>query len=207
MFTKVVLILNNINMKKNLTIVVLALTLLIVQACGSKTETNSATANESEMSVEKAKEDAARRAERRAALEKTRVAREEQRRVALEERVRTSPFYTNADGKIVYNKAEVNPSFIGGEKALMKYLNDNIQFPQEAQDKELEGTVFVDFVVAENGAVREVEVTEETNEEVDQSFRNEAIRVVTSMPNWTPGRQRGKAVDVKYSLPITFQMI
>lgn len=194
-------------MKKNLTIIVLALTLLIVQACGSKTETNSATANESEMSVENAKEDAARRAERRAALEKTRVAREEQRRAALEERVRTSPFYTNADGKIVYNKAEIDPSFVGGKNALEKYLNDNLQFPQEAKDNGLEGTVFVDFVVAENGAVTEVEVTEETNEEVDQSFRNEAIRVVTSMPNWTPGRQRGKAVDVKYSLPITFQMI
>jgi TonB family protein len=193
-------------MKRNLSILLLAVILLVAQVCGTKSETNEA-ANTAETTVQQVKADEAVRAERRATLEKDRLAREEQRRIALEERVKTSQFYTNADGKIVYNKAEVDPSFVGGQNALIKYLNDNLQFPQEAKDKGLEGTVFVDFVVTENGMVREVEVTEETNEEVDQSFRTEAIRVVTSMPNWTPGRQRGKAVDVKYSLPITFQMI
>jgi len=101
----------------------------------------------------------------------------------------------------------VAPSYNGGEKAMTKFLNDNVKFPEEAQEKGIEGTVFVDFIIAANGIVREVEVTDETNEDVDQSFRNEAIRVVSSMPAWVPGRQHGKAVDVRFSIPITFEMI
>lgn len=57
-----------------------------------------------------------------------------------------------------------------------------------------------------HGSVREVEVKESTSEAVDQSFRTEAVRVVTAMPKWVPGHQRGKAANVKFSLPNTFQL-
>jgi periplasmic protein TonB len=67
--------------------------------------------------------------------------------------------------------------------------------------------VFVDFIVVANGSVREVMTTDMPGEEIDQSLRDEAIRVVSNMPKWVPGRQHGKPVDVKFSLPITFRMI
>ena len=89
---------------------------------------------------------------------------------------------------------------------MMKYLNDNMTYPKDAEEKGVEGNVFVDFIVAADGSVREAAVTDAPGEEVDQSLRNEAIRVVTGMPKWVPGRQRGKAVDVKFSLPVTFLM-
>jgi protein TonB len=106
----------------------------------------------------------------------------------------------------VYYKAEVNPSFTGGQKALDAYLNDNLVYPQEAEELGLEGTVFVDFIVLADGSVNEVEVLNDPSDDIDQRFKDEAVRVVSSMPDWAPGQQRGKAVDVKFSLPITFQI-
>jgi len=89
----------------------------------------------------------------------------------------------------------------------MKYLQDNTNFPKDAEKKGLEATVFVDFIVGANGVVREVGVTDTPGEEVETSFRVEAIRVVSTMPKWIPGRQRGKSVPVRFSLPIAFQII
>jgi TonB family protein len=192
-------------MKKNLNIFALVVVLVVAQACGSKSEKNIETPV-AEKAVE-VKESTPTLAEKRAKVEADRAAKAEARRVALEERIKASLTYTDAKGKIVFNKAEVDPSYNGGEKAMMKYLKENIQFPKDAQDKGLEGTVFVDFIVAANGTVREVTVADAPGEEVDQSFRAEAIRVVSTMPNWVPGRQHGKAVDVSFSLPISFQMI
>jgi TonB family protein len=125
----------------------------------------------------------------------------------LQDHLWVSLTYEDKKGNTVYNKAEVDPSYEGGNKAMMKYLRENLIFPQSAKDQGLEGFVFVDFVVSASGAVRDVEVTEETSKSVDQSFRSEAIRVVTYMPKWLPGRQYGKNVDVKFSVPITFRMI
>ena len=196
-------------MKKrtSLNILILAVALLIVQACGPKSEkTNDENVANEAATVKE--EVAPTLAEKRAKIEKERAAREEKRRIEFEERAKLNPTYTDAEGNIVYNKAELNPSFEGGNDAMMKYLRDNLKFPKEAEERGLEGTVFVDFIVAANGSVREVMVIDDTQgEEVDQSFRSEAIRVVTAMPKWVPGRQRGKPVDVKFSLPITFQMI
>jgi len=195
-------------MKKNLNILVLAIALITAQACGSKSEQTSE-GSESPAATETPAIETPELtvAEKRAKLEQETIVREEKRRIAFEKQAKITPTYTDADGNIVYNKAEVDPSYDGGKKAMMKYLNDNIKFPKEAEEKGVEGTVFVDFIVTANGNVREVGVTEEPGEEADQSFRTEAIRVVTAMPKWIPGRQRGKAVQVKYSLPITFRMI
>jgi len=197
-------------MKTIVNIFLLAVVLLVAQACSTKSETKES-ATDAEITAEQATADQAKAdetalAERRATLEKQRLAREEKRRLANEELAKTTPFFTTKDGKIIYNKAEVDPKYVGGEKAMMGYLRDNLLYPKEADDKGLEGTVFVDFVVAADGTVGAVEIMNEPGEEVDESLRTEAIRVVSSMPKWEPGRQRGKAVDVKYSLPITFQM-
>jgi protein TonB len=119
--------------------------------------------------------------------------------------VKTKPTYKDASGKMVYNKAEIDPSFTGGDDAMMQYLRDNINYPADAREKGIEGTVFIDFVVGDNGKVREVVVSDIVGDE-DQSLKDEAARVVSSMPTWIPGRQRGEAVDTRFSIPITFQL-
>ncbi len=192
-------------MKQILNGFLLAAFAMIVQACGSKTENKNETSLEYQDSVN-AKNESVKitRTERRAKLQEETALREERRRLAFEEQAKLSPTFIDSKGKVVYNKAEVDPSFTGGKNAMMKYINDNIQFPKDAHDEELEGTVFVDFIVTATGDVREVVVTDAPGEEVDQRFRDEAIRVVSAMPKWIPGTQRGKPVEVKYSLPITF---
>ena len=89
-----------------------------------------------------------------------------------------------------------------------KYLRSNLKYPQDAVDKGVEATVFFDFVVGSNGVVREVSATEvvKDGEDDDQQMKAEAIRVVTSMPAWVAGRQNGKNVDAKFSIPITFEL-
>lgn len=191
-------------MKTSFNIFVLGVALVVAQACGSKSETT----NESTEAVGTPENVVVLSvAEKRAKMDEVRAALAEKRRLAFEERFKNTPYYTDAQGNVVFNKAEVDPSFVGGDDAMMKYLKENIVFPKDAEEKGLEGTVYVDFVIAANGSVREVMVTDAVGEDVDQSFRDEAVRVVTSMPKWTAGRQNGKAVDVNFSLPITFQLI
>ena len=192
-------------MKTTINVLMLTIGLLAMQACGSKknSEANEATAEES---VVKEKV-ALTSAEKKAKLEKQTAERAERRRVENERIVLNTPTYTDSNGNLVYNKTEYAPSFVGGDKAMMAYFKDNLKFPKDALDKQDEGVVFVDFVIAKNGTVREVEVTNLTNEDVDQSFRTEAIRVVSTMPKWIPGRQKGNAVDVKFSLPVSFEIL
>jgi TonB family protein len=192
-------------MKTNLNIFILAVVLLATQACGPKSEKASEEAVATDVPVENTV--VLTLAEKRAKLEEERAAQAERRRIAFEERVKSSPYYTDAKGNVVFNKAEVDPTFVGGDDAMMKYLKENIVFPKDAEEKGLEGTVFVDFVIGANGTVREVSVTDAVGEDVDQSFRNEAVRVVTAMPKWIAGRQNGKSVDVNFSLPVTFQLL
>jgi TonB family protein len=193
-------------MKKRLNlffVIIAIITIAAMQACGSKTEKP----NDEAIAIETLGETGSPTVEeRRARMQKIRAEREEARRIELEELAKTTPTFTDAEGNIVYNKAETDPSYDGGNDAMTAFLRDNVKFPKEAQDKQLEGTVFVDFVITKEGNVREVAVMDKTNEDVDQSFRTEAIRVVTAMPKWLPGRQHGKAVDVKFSIPITFEM-
>ncbi len=178
---------------------------VLLQSCEpKKSEDNSATMAEIEAADEaKAQED---RIAKRTKIEAARVEKLEQRRLAAIEKAKTANTYKDAKGKLVYNKAEVDPAFVGGDKAMMAYLRDNLIYPEEAQKKGVEGTVFIDFIVDEKGAVREVVATDVVGDEIDESLKAEAIRVVTSMPNWAAGTQRGKAVDASYSIPITFQL-
>ncbi|HOX82575.1 MAG TPA: energy transducer TonB [Chryseolinea sp.] len=198
-------------MKKTLSMILLAASFMAMQACGSKSTENNAAVSTHEDSVkngltEENTEVKLTRAEKKAQLAEQTARREERRRLAFEEQTKLNPTFIDSKGKVVYNKAEVDPSFIGGNDAMMKYLNDNIQFPKDAETEGLEGTVFVDFIITEAGDVREVNVINEIDEDVDQRFRDEAIRVVSAMPKWTPGTQRGKPVEVMYSLPISFEI-
>ncbi len=115
-----------------------------------------------------------------------------------------TPYYEKPDGILVYYKAEVDPAYIGGEKALNRFLKDNLKFPADAEDEGLEGTVYVDFVVSKTGEVSDATATNYTYEKTDNQFIVEALRVVNLMPDWVPGSQNGEEVNVKFSLPITF---
>lgn len=192
-------------MKKTLNIILIGAALMALQACSNNEKKNSETESAvTETPVET--ETTISLSEKRARLESQRVAREQKRAAELDSLVKLGPYYTDKSGKIVYYKAEVNPSFTGGQKALDAYLRDNLVYPKEAQDQGLEGTVFVDFVVLADGNVSDVEVLNDPSDDIDQLLKDEAVRVVSNMPDWTPGKQRGKTVDVKFSLPITFRL-
>ena len=94
------------------------------------------------------------------------------------------------------------PSFPGGQGALMQYLASNIKYPVLAEENGVQGRVIVQFVVGKDGSISNVKVVKS----VDQSLDKEAARVVSSMPKWIPGKQNGQAVNVKYTVPVTFKL-
>ena len=97
---------------------------------------------------------------------------------------------------------EVQPSFPGGERELMKFLNENIKHPALAIDIGIQGKVQVQFIVGKDGSIEDVKIARG----VDKSLDNEAIRVIKSMPKWIPGKQSGKAVRVKFYVPVNFRL-
>ena len=111
--------------------------------------------------------------------------------------------YTDQYGNIVYTIVDQKPSFEGGKDALYQFLEENLKYPQTAITNEASGTVHVAFVVGKDGAIRDVELYSGVAE---ATLNKEAMRVVSAMPNWVPGQQEGKEVDVKYTIPIKFKL-
>lgn len=108
----------------------------------------------------------------------------------------------NEEENKVFDVVEEQPSFPGGQGALMAWLNDNIKYPVVAAENGIQGKVIVQFVVGKNGSISNVKVLRS----VDPSLDREAVRVVSSMPNWTPGKQNGASVNVRFTLPVTFRL-
>ena len=104
-----------------------------------------------------------------------------------------------ADAPVFFIVEEM-PVFPGGEEALRKYIAQSVKYPAIAQENGIQGRVFVAFVVNTKGEVTDVKIARG----VDPNLDKEAIRVVNSMPKWSPGKQRGKAVKVSYTVPINF---
>ncbi len=104
--------------------------------------------------------------------------------------------------KEVFVVVEQMADFPGGKDALMKFIAMNIKYPAEAQKVNVQGKVFVTFVVNSNGKVENAKVIRGVHPALDA----EAIRVVNSMPDWKPGKQRGTAVDIAYTMPIEFKL-
>ncbi len=102
----------------------------------------------------------------------------------------------------VFDVVEEQPSFPGGQGALMQWLSDNIKYPVIAAENGVQGRVIVQFVVSKTGSISDVKVVRG----VDPSLDREAVRVVSQMPKWTPGRQNGTTVNVRYTLPVTFRL-
>ena len=102
----------------------------------------------------------------------------------------------------VYNEVEKMPEFPGGMEAMMKFLSENVCYPEAAHKAGAQGKVLVNFIVESDGRISNVHVAQKVNDDLDA----EAVRVVGSMPKWSPGMQDGKAVRVKYALPISFRL-
>ena len=102
----------------------------------------------------------------------------------------------------VFDVVEEMPSFPGGNGALMSYLNSNVKYPVVAQENGVQGRVTISFVVERDGSISDVKVARS----VDPSLDREAQRVVKSMPRWTPGKQNGQTVRVKYTVPVVFRL-
>jgi periplasmic protein TonB len=100
----------------------------------------------------------------------------------------------------IFTIVEDDPTFPGGQSALMQFLQSNLRYPTMAREAGIQGTVFVTFVVERDGSITDVRVLRGVGGGLDE----EAIRVVRNMPRWTPGRQRGQAVRVQFNLPIRF---
>jgi len=102
----------------------------------------------------------------------------------------------------VFVVVEKMPEFPGGMGACLKYLGQNIKYPTIAQENGIQGRVVVQFIVNKDGSI----VNPVVVRSVDPYLDKEALRVIKSMPKWTPGKQRGKAVRVKYTVPVTFRL-
>ena len=101
-----------------------------------------------------------------------------------------------------FDVVEQMPEYPGGTGELMKYLSANVKYPAEASKKGIQGRVIVQFVVEKDGTISNVKVVNNA----DEQLKEEAIRVVKTMPKWVPGKQNGKEVRVKYTLPVTFRL-
>ena len=103
----------------------------------------------------------------------------------------------------IFDVVEEQPEFPGGMKELMKYFKDNIKYPRVSRDNNSQGKTFVKFTVNTDGSIQDTEVIRSSG---DIYLDKEAIRVIEAMPKWKPGRQLGKAVRVKFVLPVNFRL-
>lgn len=103
---------------------------------------------------------------------------------------------------VVYDVTETMPQFPGGQGVMMKYLAANIKYPASAVKAKKQGRVIVSFVIQKDGSVTNARIVRSVDPELDA----EALRIVKAMPNWTPGTQDGKPVNVNYTIPVVFSL-
>jgi protein TonB len=103
----------------------------------------------------------------------------------------------------IFMVVESMPEFPGGQQELFKYLAENVKYPVIAQENGIQGRVICQFVVNKDGSIVDVQAVRSSGE---PSLDKEAIRVIKSMPKWKPGKQRGKPVRVKYTVPVNFRL-
>ena len=102
----------------------------------------------------------------------------------------------------VFDVVEKMPEYPGGQAALFEYLQKNVKYPADAEKKKVEGRVLVTFIVNTDGSITDIEVVRKTFPSLDA----EAVRVISGMPRWKPGEQKGQKVRVKYTVPLTFRL-
>ena len=103
---------------------------------------------------------------------------------------------------MLFSVVEVMPQYPGGQIAMLKYIMENIKYPEQAMKKGIQGRVAVSFIVEKDGSISDVKPVLS----VHPLLNKEAVRVVKSMPKWTPGKQNGKPVRVRFNLPVMFKL-
>ena len=103
---------------------------------------------------------------------------------------------------MVYDVVEVMPQFPGGQTAMLKYIMENIKYPKQIMEEGIQGRVTVSFIVEKDGRVSNVRLLRSVQSALDK----EAVRVVKSMPKWSPGKHNGKPVRVRFNLPVMFKL-
>jgi len=106
------------------------------------------------------------------------------------------------DENAIYQFVEVSPEFPGGEEELRRFIKENFVYPKDAKENGIEGTVYVGFVVEKDGNLSNINVERGINKDCDE----EALRITKMMPKWKPGRQGGKNTDMKFTIPVKFQL-
>jgi TonB family protein len=109
---------------------------------------------------------------------------------------------TTKNGEYIFYKVDEMPEFPGGEAALRNFLANSVKYPEIAKENGIQGKVYITFIVTKEGKVTEPEIARG----VDPSLDKEALRVVSSLPDWKPGKQHGQPVNVSYTVPITFAL-
>ena len=105
--------------------------------------------------------------------------------------------------EVIFVVVESMPEFPGGAQAMYKFLGENVKYPVIAQENGIQGRVICQFTVNKDGSLVDIEVVRSGG---DPSLDKEAVRVIKSMPKWNPGKQRGKPVRVKYTIPVNFKL-
>lgn len=103
---------------------------------------------------------------------------------------------------MLFSVVEVMPQYPGGQIAMMKYIMENMKYPEQAMKEGIQGRVTVRFIVEKDGSISDVKPVLS----VHPLLNKEAVRVVKSMPKWTPGKQNGKPVRVRFNLPVMFKL-
>lgn len=103
--------------------------------------------------------------------------------------------------RMVFTVVEKQPEFPGGTKEMAKFLESNIQYPAAAREARVHGKVFISFIILDDGDVSDIKVTKGIGHGCDE----EAVRVASMMPKWTPGKQNGRPVAVKYNTVVNFK--
>ena len=103
---------------------------------------------------------------------------------------------------MVFDVVEVMPQFPGGQIAMMKYIMENMKYPEQAMKEGIQGRVTVRFIVEKDGSISDVKPVLS----VHPLLNKEAVRVVKSMPKWSPGKHNGKPVRVRFNLPVMFKL-
>lgn len=138
-------------------------------------------------------------------LEQQEIASSEDSQDALQQETFVAPAVVEEEeesAQQIFTVVEEMPKFPGGDAELLKFIAKSIKYPVIAQENGIQGRVICSFVVNRDGAIVDAEVLRG----VDPSLDKEALRVISTMPKWTPGKQRGKPVRVKYTVPITFRL-
>lgn len=102
----------------------------------------------------------------------------------------------------IYNVIDQMPEFPGGMDKLLQFINDNMKYPTKAQTEGMQGKVIVQFIIDEDGYIIEPNIVRS----VESSLDNEALRLIKMLPQWKPGTLKGKAVKVKYTVPVAFKL-